>query len=541
MLKQLLLTGRVGFVQSSARRSVVGGGIRASAMQTRFLTEKLVKTPPMADSITEGTLTKWHKSIGEFVARDEPIATIETDKVRVICKFSTCSLLIIVNRRQVDVTVNSAESGTVLEYFANEGETVMVGSNLFKVDVDGVAGAVSKPASASVPPAANAPAPATASAPVGEVKPVIVKTPPMADSITEGTLTKWRKSVGEYVARDEPIATIETDKVDVTVNSAESGIIMEAFAKEGETVSVGSNLFKVNVNGAASGAANTAPTPAPAKAAQAPVAAAPKVAAPAPAPAAAPKPAAAANAPTAIAGLPAQIGARTERRVKMTRMRKTISSRLKESQNTAASLTTFNEIDMSNLIEFRSKYKEAVLDKHGVKLGFMGAFIKASAQAMKDVPEINARIEGDEIVYSDFVDISVAVATPKGLVTPVVRNCEGMSILDCEKELAALGAKAKANGITIEDLAGGTFTISNGGVFGSLYGTPIINQPQSAILGMHATKDRAVVVNGQVVVRPMMYVALTYDHRLIDGREAVTFLVRVKELIEDPRRLLLEI
>ncbi|KAI8829686.1 putative Dihydrolipoyllysine-residue succinyltransferase [Chytriomyces cf. hyalinus JEL632] len=331
----------------------------------------------MADSITEGTLTKWHK-------------------------------------------FNSAESGTVLEYFAKEGETVMVGSNLFKVDVDGVAGTVSKPGSGSVPPATSAAAPATASAPVGDVKLVIVKTPPMADSITEGTLTKWHKSVGEYVARDEPIATIETDKVDVTVNSAESGIIMEAFAKEGETVSVGSNLFKVDVNG--------------------------------------------------------------------------------------------------NLIEFRSKYKEAVLDKHGVKLGFMDAFIKA-----------------------DFVDISVAVATPKGLVTPVVRNCEGMSILDCEKELAALGAKAKANEITIEDLAGGTFTISNGGVFGSLYGTPVINQPQSAILGMHATKDRAVVVNGQVVVRPMMYVALTYDHRLIDGREAVTFLVRVKELIEDPRRLLLEI
>ncbi|KAJ3403199.1 dihydrolipoyllysine-residue succinyltransferase [Chytriomyces confervae] len=519
MLKQLLSTGRIGFVQSAARRTTAGAGARVAAMQMRFLTEKLVKTPPMADSITEGTLTKWHKAVGEFVARDEPIATIETDKV--------------------DVTVNSAESGTVLEYFAKEGDTVMVGSNLFKVDVDGVAGAAaSKPASAPTPtptPAAAAPA---APAATGEVKEVIVKTPPMADSITEGTLTKWHKSVGEYVARDEPIATIETDKVDVTVNSAESGIILEAFAKEGETVSVGSNLFKVNVNGSPSGASASAPAAAPT-----PKAAAPKAATPAPA--SAPKPAAAAApapaAKTAAANVPAQVGNRVERRVKMTRMRKTISSRLKESQNTAASLTTFNEIDMSNLIEFRSKYKDAVMDKHGVKMGFMGAFIKASAQAMKDVPEINARIEGDEIVYSDFVDISVAVATPKGLVTPVVRNCENMSILDCEKEISALGAKAKANGITIEDLAGGTFTISNGGVFGSLYGTPIINQPQSAILGMHATKDRAVVVNGQVVVRPMMYVALTYDHRLIDGREAVTFLVRVKELIEDPRRLLLEI
>ncbi|ORY41053.1 hypothetical protein BCR33DRAFT_719142 [Rhizoclosmatium globosum] len=225
----------------------------------------------------------------------------------------------------------------------------------------------------------------------------------------------------------------------------------------------------------------------------------------------------------------------------MTRMRKTIASRLKESQNTAATLTTFNEIDMSNLIEFRSKYKDAVLEKYGVKMGFMGAFIKASAQALKEVPEVNARIEGDEVVYSDFVDISVAVATPKGLVTPVLRNCEQYNVLETEKAMSELGKKAKANAITIEDLAGGTFTISNGGVFGSLYGTPIINQPQSAILGMHAVKDRAVVVNGQVVVRPMMYVALTYDHRLIDGREAVTFLVRVKELIEDPRRLLLEI
>ncbi|KAI8612343.1 hypothetical protein BC830DRAFT_1137076 [Chytriomyces sp. MP71] len=518
MLKQLLTTGRIGAVSASAmKRSALASSARVLAMQTRFLTEKLVKTPPMADSITEGTLTKWHKAIGEFVARDEPIATIETDKV--------------------DVTVNSAESGVVLEYFAKEGETVMVGSNLFKVDVDGVPGVASAAPKATAP----APAPAVSAAPSGDVKAVVVKTPPMADSITEGTLTKWHKRVGEYVARDEAIATIETDKVDVTVNSAESGIILEAFAKEGETVSVGSNLFKVNVNGVASGASSAAAAPVPiAPKATAPASAAiPKGAAAPAAPVTAAKPVAGSKA--AAAEPPAAASARVERRVKMTRMRKTIASRLKESQNTAASLTTFNEIDMSNLIEFRSKYKEAVLDKHGIKLGFMGAFMKAAAQAMKDVPEINARVEGDEIVYSDFVDISVAVATPKGLVTPVVRNCENLNILECEKELAALGAKAKANNITIEDLAGGTFTISNGGVFGSLYGTPIINQPQSAILGMHATKDRAVVVNGAVVVRPMMYVALTYDHRLIDGREAVTFLVRVKELIEDPRRLLLEI
>ncbi|KAI9348151.1 dihydrolipoamide succinyltransferase putative [Obelidium mucronatum] len=449
----------------------------------------------MADSITEGTLTKWHKSIGEFVARDEPIATIETDKV--------------------DVTVNSAESGTVLEFFAKEGDNVLVGSNLFKVDIDGVAGAAAAAApkaAAPSPAPAAAPAPSAPAASSGPVVEKIVKTPPMADSITEGTLTKWHKAVGEYVARDEPIATIETDKVDVTVNSAEAGIVLEYFAKEGETVAVGSNLFKVNTNGVAGAsapkAAAAAPVAAPAASAPAPT---PKAAAPA-----APKPAApSAAAPSA----PATVGARVERRVKMNRMRKTIASRLKDSQNTAASLTTFNEIDMTNLIEFRSKYKDAVLEKHGVKLGFMSAFIKASAQALKEVPEVNARIEGDEVVYSDFVDISVAVATPKGLVTPVLRNCENLSMLETEKEMAELGKKAKANAITIEDLAGGTFTISNGGVFGSLYGTPIINQPQSAILGMHA--------------RPMMYVALTYDHRLIDGREA--------ELIEDPRRLLLEV
>ncbi|KAJ3104427.1 2-oxoglutarate dehydrogenase complex E2 component [Physocladia obscura] len=480
----------------------------------------------MADSITEGTLTKWHKSIGEYVARDEPIATIETDKV--------------------DVTVNSAESGTLLEFFAKEGDNVLVGSNLFKVDLDGVAGAASAPtpvAAAAPATVASVPSPAaatpTSSGPVVEK---IVKTPPMADSITEGTLTKWHKSVGEYVARDEPIATIETDKVDVTVNSAESGVILELFAKSGDTVAVGSNLFKVNTNGISGAAAP--------KSFSNPVAAtgttfATPVAAPVPiqTPITAPK-TAAASAPTPAAFDDAPktpAGSRIERRVKMTRMRKTISSRLKDSQNTAASLTTFNEIDMSALMEFRKTYKDAVLEKHGVKIGFMGAFIKASVQALKEVPEVNARIEGDEIVYSDFVDISVAVATPKGLVTPVLRNCENWNIVETEKAMAELGKKAKANAMTIEDLAGGTFTISNGGTFGSLYGTPIINQPQSAILGMHAVKDRVVAVNGKVEVRPMMYVALTYDHRLIDGREAVTFLVRVKELIEDPRRLLLEI
>ncbi|KAJ3057021.1 2-oxoglutarate dehydrogenase complex E2 component [Rhizophlyctis rosea] len=390
----------------------------------------------------------------------------------------------------------------------------------------------------------------------------IIKTPPLAESIQEGTLAEWLKKVGEFVARDEPIATIETDKVAVTINSPESGTILEQYANDGDTVTVGGNLYRVELGsappkGAEAPKAESKPEAKQelAKAPEAPKQEAPKPAeqaskptppptpapskpSPAPAPSKVPQPASGKEDEEYPGQLPAS---RTERRVPMNRMRQTIASRLKESQNTAASLTTFNEVDMSNLIELRKKYKDLILEKHGVKLGFMGAFIKAATAALREVPAVNARIEGKEIVYADYMDISVAVATPKGLVTPAIRNCETMSIVQLEKAMAALGKKAKDNAIAIEDLAGGTFTISNGGVFGSLYGTPIINAPQSAILGMHATKERAVVVNGQVVVRPMMYLALTYDHRIIDGREAVTFLVKIKEAIEDPRRLLLDI
>ncbi|KAJ3171090.1 2-oxoglutarate dehydrogenase complex E2 component [Geranomyces variabilis] len=392
----------------------------------------------------------------------------------------------------------------------------------------------------------------------------VIKVPPMAESIQEGTLTQWHKKVGDFVARDEVISTIETDKVDVTVNSPESGTIVEFYSEEGDTVSVGSNFFRLELGDApAGGAAPPKKEEAKAapkeekkeekKAAEPPKPKAPEQAskpaeAPKKADTPAPKPTPAPSAPKASSGpvegeefagqLP---GSRTERRVKMNRMRLRIAERLKESQETAAALTTFNEVDMSNLIDMRKKYKDAVLDKHGVKLGFMGAFIKAASHALREVPGVNASIQGGDIVYHDYVDVSVAVATPKGLVTPVLRNCESLSMVQVEKALSALGKKARDNQITIEDMAGGTFTVSNGGVFGSLFGTPIINLPQSAILGMHATKERAVVINGKVEVRPMMYIALTYDHRVIDGREAVTFLVKVKEAIEDPRRLLLDL
>ncbi|KAJ3162346.1 2-oxoglutarate dehydrogenase complex E2 component [Geranomyces michiganensis] len=396
----------------------------------------------------------------------------------------------------------------------------------------------------------------------------VVKVPPMAESIQEGTLTQWHKKVGDFVARDEVISTIETDKVDVTVNSPESGTIVEFYSEEGDTVSVGSNFFRLELGDAPAGGAAPPkkeeaksapkeekkeekkaaepPKPKAPERASKPAEALKKADTPAPksTPAAQPAPSApkASSGPVEGEEFPGQLpGSRTERRVKMNRMRLRIAERLKESQETAAALTTFNEVDMSNLIDMRKKYKDAVLDKHGVKLGFMGAFIKAASHALLEVPGVNASIQGGDIVYHDYVDVSVAVATPKGLVTPVLRNCESLSMVQVEKALSALGKKARDNQITIEDMAGGTFTVSNGGVFGSLFGTPIINLPQSAILGMHATKERAVVINGKVEVRPMMYIALTYDHRVIDGREAVTFLVKVKEAIEDPRRLLLDL
>lgn len=382
----------------------------------------------------------------------------------------------------------------------------------------------------------------------------------MAESISEGTLKSWSKQVGDTVAADEEIATIETDKIDVSVNAPTSGTIVKLLANEEDTVTVGQDLFVIEAGEAGETSAapskqenkeETKDTSEPAD--QQVDKSVPKDTAPAPSEkvqdtkspqknkdvekTAAKEPkreqASKKEAP------PPAAGSRGETRVKMNRMRLRIAERLKESQNAAASLTTFNEIDMSSLMEMRKKFKDSVLKEHDVKLGFMSAFAKACSFALREIPAANAYIEGDEIVYHDFVDLSVAVATPKGLVTPVVRNAEGMNFVDIEKEIARLGKKAKDGKLTLEDMAGGTFTISNGGVFGSLYGTPIINLPQSAVLGMHTVKDRPVVVDGQIVIRPIMVVALTYDHRLLDGREAVTFLVKVKEYIEDPRKMLL--
>jgi 2-oxoglutarate dehydrogenase E2 component (dihydrolipoamide succinyltransferase) len=407
-----------------------------------------------------------------------------------------------------------------------------------------------------------------------------VKVPALGESITEATLGAWLKKPGDAVAADEPVASLETDKVSVDVPSPVAGVFGEALVAEGDTVNVGAVIATI---GEGSGAA-----PAPTAKAAEPAASAPATAhgievtndqaqalrlspsvrravqesgvdpagltgtgkdgrltkedvAKAKSPPAAAPASASAPAPAQAPGSAAPKGERGEERVKMTRLRQTIATRLKEAQNTAALLTTFNDVDMTEVIAARTRYKDLFEKKHGIRLGFMGFFVKAAALAARDVPSVNARIEGDEIVYHNYLDVSVAVSAPKGLVVPVVRSADQMSFAEIETAIAGFGKKAKAGTLTAEDMKGGTFTISNGGVFGSLLSTPIINPPQSAVLGLHRIEERPVVKDGQIVARPMMYLALSYDHRLVDGREAVTFLVRIKEAIEDPTRLLIDL
>ena len=417
-----------------------------------------------------------------------------------------------------------------------------------------------------------------------------IKVPTLGESVTEATVAKWFKKVGDAVAMDEPVVELETDKVTVEVRAESAGTLSEVVAAEGAEVGVGAVLGVIGAAGAAAAPAKkaeapakTAPAAAPAPKAAAAPAPAPKAApAPAPKPAAAAKPAVESDYPLAPAvrhlvedhGLdPKKIPATgkggrltkadvlvyiagggeaaprgvpdrgpVEERVKMTRLRKKIAERLKEAQNTAAMLTTFNEADMSAVMSLRNKFKDGFEKKHGVKMGFMSFFVKACVAALKELPAINAEIQGDELVYKNYYDIGVAVGTPNGLVVPVVRNCDTKSFAEIEAEISGLGRKARDGKLTIEDMTGGTFTITNGGIYGSMLSTPILNTPQSGILGMHNIKQRAVVLDdGSIVSRPIMYLALSYDHRIVDGREAVTFLVRVKEAIEDPSRLLVEV
>jgi len=380
----------------------------------------------------------------------------------------------------------------------------------------------------------------------------IVECPPFADSISEGDIS-WMKEVGDSVTLDETVGEVETDKTSLPVNAPAAGVVTKLLVEDGETVTPGTPLFEMEEGaGGAAPAAPAAKAAEPKPAEPAPAAAAAPVAA-APIPTEAPKAAPIPSKPMSssktdfTAPAPAAVGSagpsREERRVKMTRMRQRIAQRLKDAQNTCAMLTTFNEIDMSGILGMRKEYKDLFEKSHDQKLGFMSAFIKAAATGLVQEPAVNAVIDDatNEIIFRDFVDVSFAAATPKGLVVPVIRNVESMSILDIERELARLAGLARQGALSVEDMEGGTFTISNGGVFGSLFGTPIINPPQSAILGMHGTFERPVAINGKVEIRPMMYVALTYDHRLIDGREAVTFLKGIKQKVEDPRRLLLDL
>jgi 2-oxoglutarate dehydrogenase E2 component (dihydrolipoamide succinyltransferase) len=408
-----------------------------------------------------------------------------------------------------------------------------------------------------------------------------VKVPTLGESVSEATIGQWLKQPGEAVAADEPIASLETDKVAIDVMAPQAGVMGQQLAAEGDTVTVGALIATIEAGSGSAPAPAPTPAPAPKKDAAA------KAETPAPAPsvaaeeapagaavlspavrravleygidpatikgtgkdgritkddviaAARNKPSASSPAPSAPAAAPA--AGRNEERVKMTRLRQTIARRLKSAQEDAAMLTTFNDVDMSAVMEARDKYKDVFAKKHGIKLGFMSFFAKASVLALKDLPAVNAKIDGEEIVYHDYVDISIAVSAPNGLVVPVVRDCDKLSFAGIEMAIADYGKRAKEGTLTMEDMKGGTFTISNGGVFGGLMSTPIINPPQSAVLGLHRIEDRPVVRNGEIVIRPMMYIAMSYDHRIIDGREAVTALKTIKEVIEDPTRLLIDL
>ena len=398
-----------------------------------------------------------------------------------------------------------------------------------------------------------------------------IRVPTLGESVSEATIGKWFKKVGDAVKADEPLLELETDKVTLEVNAPAAGVLSEIVAKDGDTVGVGALLGNIAAGGAAAASAPAASTPAPAKAASP----APAPAAPAASSAHGPavnrlaaesgvNPASVAasgkdgrvtkgdmlaaiaagpavSAPVAMRAPSAADDASREERVKMTKLRQTIARRLKEAQNTAAMLTTFNEVDMTEVMALRNRYKDVFEKKHGNKLGFMGFFVKACVQALKDLPAVNAEIDGTDLVYKNYYHIGIAVGTDKGLVVPVVRDADQLSISGVERTSADFGKRARDGSLKIEEMQGGTFTITNGGIYGSLMSTPILNAPQSGILGMHKIQDRPMVVNGKIEIRPMMYLALSYDHRIVDGKEAVTFLVRVKEALEHPARLVLDL
>ena len=502
-----------------------------------------ITIPNVGESVSEVTIAQWFKAVGDAVKKDEPLVELETDKAA--------------------QELVSPEDGVLEEILVAEGENAEVGKLIARLGSG--AGASAAPSTA---PAKAAPAPAAAPAASGSA--VNIDVPNVGESVSEVTIASWMKQPGDAVAKDEAIVELETDKAAQELVAPEAGVMGEILVAEGEVAKVGQTIATL-MAGASGGSDSAAPaaTPAPAAAATGDVIIMPAAAkiirengldaalikgtgkggrilkADALAAAANPPKAASAPAPAPKVKPPAPKAPRDtgprEDRVRMTRIRQTIARRLKDAQNTAAMLTTYNEADMTAIMDMRKQYKELFIKRHGVKLGFMSFFVKACVQALKDVPSVNAEIDGTDIIYKNFYDISIAVGTDKGLVVPVLRDCDELSLGGIEKGIGALGAKARDGQLSMADMSGGTFTISNGGVYGSLMSSPILNPPQSGILGMHKIEKRPVVVNDEIVIRPMMYLALSYDHRIVDGKEAVTFLVRVKECLEDPERMLLDL
>ena len=488
-----------------------------------------VRVPTLGESVTEATVATWFKKPGDSVAQDEMLCELETDKVT--------------------VEVPSPAAGTLADIVAAEGETV---------GVDALLANISEGAGAAAP----APAATPAAAPASDAGVAVdVMVPTLGESVSEATVSTWFKQVGDTVQQDEMLCELETDKVSVEVPAPASGTLTEILAAEGTTVAAGGKLAvmggaSASASAAAPAAASTSKDVEDSPAAKKAMAEAgisrdavqgtgrdgramkDDVARAVAAAASTPAPAPAAAAPRAPVSAD---DASREERVKMTRLRQTIAKRLKDSQNTAAMLTTYNEVDMTEVMAVRKEYKDAFEKKHGARMGFMSFFTKACCHALKEVPEVNAEIDGTDIIYKNYVHMGIAAGTPTGLVVPVIRDADAMSFAEIEKAIAEKGARARDGKLTMAEMQGGTFTISNGGVYGSLMSSPILNPPQSGILGMHKIQERPMAINGQVVIRPMMYLALSYDHRIVDGKGAVTFLVRVKEALEDPRRLLLDL
>ncbi|WP_035577582.1 2-oxoglutarate dehydrogenase complex dihydrolipoyllysine-residue succinyltransferase [Halomonas sp. TG39a] len=522
-----------------------------------------IKAPTFPESVAEGTVAAWHKKPGDSVERDELIVEIETDKVV--------------------LEVVAPEAGTLTDVMAEEGDTVQSEQVLGKIG-EGSASSDSgkKEESASEAPKEEADSKPSEDKPAssgnGGGKQHDVKAPSFPESIQEGTVATWHKKVGEAVKRDEVLADIETDKVVLEVVAPADGALAEIKAEEGSQVESEAILatFTEGAGGDSSGG-DSGGDSAPAKAGSSDDDGADeKVGGKILAPAArkmvaehdldvakiegtgkggrilkedvqkavkdgSAKKAAKSAAPAKAAAAPAAEGERIEKRVPMSRLRQTIAKRLVQAQQTAAMLTTYNEVDMTEIMALRAQYKETFLKAHDIKLGFMGFFVKAASEALKRYPDVNASIDGTDIVYHGYQDIGVAVSTDRGLVVPVLRDTDSMKIADVERTIVDFGKRGRDGKLGMDDMIGGTFTITNGGTFGSLMSTPIINPPQTAILGMHKIQDRPMAINGKVEIRPMMYLALSYDHRMIDGKDAVQFLVTLKELLEDPARLLLDV